>query len=114
VVRGEVVTAYEKTKPPQTFRIEGSPRMIAYMGANYLIACYNISGSSSSVRVYNEDTHSTFCRCGDGDCVKQIMHEWNSVLLILDDNTVLLILVNNEQFETALLIATSRKMRTRD
>jgi hypothetical protein len=121
VVRAEYVWTYNREKETRRYKIESAPRMIAYMGTSYLIACFNSPGSSSSTRLYNEDTHSTFCRCGDGDRVKQILVQWNSVLLILDDNTVTRLtetdmnekiqqLVKNEQFDVARTIAQSRRM----
>ena len=120
-VRGANVSMYNKNGDKTSFVIEQVPRLIAWMKNAYLVACFNAPASSSSVRIYNYETHSTFGRCSDGDRVKLILTEWNSILLVLDDNTVTRLtetdmqekiqqLVKNEQFEVALVIANSQQM----
>jgi len=119
VVRGKEVTIYDKTSSVMSFEIDNVPRLISWM-KGYLITAFS-TPSSSSVRLYNHETHSTFGNCGDGERVNYILSEWNSVLLILDDNTVIRLtetdmqekinqLMKNEQFEVALAIAKSQAM----
>lgn len=121
VVRETEVSIYKDNQLYSTFFIEQVPKLIKWMKNSYLICCFNVPGSSSSVRIYNQDTHSTFGRYPDGDRVQQILIEWNSVILMLDDGSATKLtesnmqekiqqLITNEQFDVALLVAKSQQL----
>lgn len=118
------VTIYETQKESRNeyvpFEIEESVRMIKWMKNSYLVTVLS-ADKTANVRIYNPQTHAIFGRSSDGARVRKLLVEWNSVILILDDNSVTLMkesnmhekiqqLIKNEQFDVALVVASSQAM----
>ncbi|KAH0792794.1 vacuolar protein sorting-associated protein 11 [Histomonas meleagridis] len=121
VIRETIVSIYKDNSFYTSFQIDQVPRLMRWMKNSYLICCFNVPNSTSSVRIYNPETHATFGRCSDGDHVQQILIEWNSVILMLDDGSATKLtesnmqekiqqLINNEQFDVALVVASSQQL----
>lgn len=119
-VRGIRVTMYSDQRESSSFEIEEDVRMIKFMKNSYLIAIL-ASEKTGNIRIYNPVTHSIFGRWNNGSRVRQMLIEWNSVLLLYEDNSVTKMseanmpekiehLIKNEQFDVALVVAQSQLM----
>jgi hypothetical protein len=99
--------------------IDFKPRLWGLLRGRYLVAVAESGApSSSNVRVYNWDAHSTFGKAGEGDHVVKVVcvNEWGAALLFRDDGQVATLregdlslkiegLVQNEQFSVAIALA---------
>lgn len=124
-LRGLKVSVYTNTSEDRNeylpFEIEEDVRMIKWMKNSYLVTVLSDPDKTANVRIYNPQTHAIFGRASDGARVRKLLVEWNSVILILDDNSVTLMkesnmhekiqqLIKNEQFDVALVVASSQAM----
>ncbi|OHT09004.1 hypothetical protein TRFO_22245 [Tritrichomonas foetus] len=119
-LRDTKVTLYTDSGQTSSFEIEEEVRMIKWMKNSYLIGIL-AAEKTANVRIYNPETHAIFGRCSEGHRVRKLLIEWNSVILILDDNSVTKMteadmhekiqqLIKNEQFDVALVVASSQQM----
>ena len=119
-LRGIKVTLYSDTTVLSSFEIEEDVKMVKWMKNSYLIAIL-AADKTANVRIYNPETHAIFGRASGGKNVRKLLVEWNSVLLIMEDNSVTKLteadmhekiqqLIKNEQFNVALVVASSQNM----